>query len=180
MSEVTTVIPVPPNEIVVQYRLWPFWAMPTEIDKVTRSMMLCVKGHEGMTRKYSGMPYWTHPFRVATAIASYPQARLPWICAAYMHDLKEDTTVTDEEIVEAADEDTLRLVLEMTNTSKATGLSRRERKKLDWGRLKGISNAGKIIKLHDRTDNLKEMVNAPVSFKKLYCDESQQLLDVIG
>ncbi len=174
------VAPTPPNEIIVQYRLWPFWAIPEHIDKVTRMMTLCMKGHNGQVRKYTGMPYWTHPFRLAMAISSYPQARLPWVCASLGHDFKEDTDVTDEQIIEASDKDTLALIDELTNTSKASGLPRRERKKLDWARLKTISFAGKVIKMHDRIDNLKEMLNAPVSFKKLYCEESEQLLEAIG
>lgn len=167
----------------MQYRLWPFWTMPSEIDKITRSMLLCVRGHEGQMRKYSGMPYWTHPFRVATALASYPQAKLSWICAGYMHDLLEDTSITEKEIKEASSEEALQLVKEMTNVSKKMDggklLPRRERKKQDWERLKGISKGGKVLKMHDRIDNLREMLNAPVSFKKLYCEESKALLEVV-
>jgi guanosine-3',5'-bis(diphosphate) 3'-pyrophosphohydrolase len=126
-----------------------------------------------------------HPIRVALMVAAHPDAQPFWIFAALNHDTWEDTVYTDEEreslknrIITGVDEDTFNLVIELTNV-KYPGLNRKERKKLDWERLSKVSRAAKIIKMFDRIDNLREMVDAPNDFKKLYLFESRSIVEVL-
>jgi len=52
---------------------------------------LAVDAHNGQYRKYSGDPYIVHPFRVMLALAGEStEVR----CAAVLHDVVEDTSVT--------------------------------------------------------------------------------------
>lgn len=165
----------------VTYRLWPFWAQSSELAKVTNSMVLATKAHEGQFRKYNGLPYVTHPMRVAFALATYPTVKIPHICAAMLHDTLEDTKITHQEIIDAAGDEALNLVIELTNTTHdLKKIPRRDRKRLDWERLSKVSFWAKIIKMFDRIDNLRDMVNAQVGFKKLYVEESLELLKVVG
>lgn len=157
--------------------------------KATNALSIAVHQHcvaaKVKTRKYNGLPYIIHPIRVALMTAAHEDCMPFWIYAAVNHDTWEDTVYTDEErvslknrIITGVDEETFNLVIELTNV-KHPGLNRRERKKLDWERLSKVSRPAKIIKMFDRIDNLREMVDAPNDFKKLYLDESRNLIEVL-
>lgn len=61
------------------------------------------KAHEGQVRKYTGVPYITHPIAVAE-IATLNVYGLKWLeivySIAYLHDVLEDTKVTPAELIE--------------------------------------------------------------------------------
>ena len=165
----------------VTYRLWPFWTSSADQRKLTNALSLAIRHHAGQFRKYDGEPYIVHPMRVAMAVSSYPLIKLTDVQAAILHDTKEDTAITDEEIIKATSEEVLFLVNELTNQTKALkGVPRRDRKKLDWERLSKASREAKLIKMFDRSDNLRDMVNAPTDFKKLYIEETYELLKYVG
>lgn len=159
--------------------------------RITNAMVICMHQHsvaaKVKTRKYTHLPYWTHPCRVAMRIATHHEVKLFWISGALLHDTVEDTVYNPEEvyvlkyrIIAEVGEDALRLVEELTNEDHDKSIPRRQRKEMDWKRLKGVSRPAKIIKMLDRIDNLTDMVGAPADFKKLYCQESEELLKVVG
>ena len=163
------------------YQKWPFWISCNDQRKLTNAISLAFKYHEGQIRKYSGEPYIVHPMRVAMAVSSHPKIKLFEVQAAILHDVKEDTKISDEEISCATSNEVLVIVNELTNQTKdLKGIPRRDRKKLDWERLSKVSNSAKVIKMFDRIDNLRDMVNAPPQFKQMYTDETLELLKVIG
>jgi HD domain len=173
------------------YQLWPYWAMPEDIMRITNALVIAMYQHNNAakvkTRKYNGHPYIVHPIRVALAVSSYPRVKLFWVSAALLHDTVEDTVYTPEEvfilkhrIMTECGEDVLKLVEELTNEEHDKSIPRWKRKATDRARLSKVSKAAKIIKMLDRIDNLKEMIGAPVDFKKLYCKESEELLKVVG
>ena len=149
-------------------------------------------------RKYTGEPYIVHPVRVAIAAASFMATAEPFktcppadfIAAAFLHDVLEDTTYPAEYIEDRCGQNVLRIVRELTNPSKGSTASRAQRKQQDRYHLACVSPEAKALKMLDRTDNVLDMrrsVSAPQyfdvfsnEFAKLYCDESQLLLDAIG
>lgn len=157
--------------------------------KATNALNIAIHQHcvvaKVKTRKYNGLPYIIHPIRVALMVAAHPDCMPFWVYAAVNHDTDEDTVYNDEEraalkkrIITEVDEETYNLVIELTNV-KHPGLNRKERKKLDWERLSKVSRPAKIIKMFDRIDNLREMVDAPSDFKKLYLYESRNIIEVL-
>ncbi len=157
--------------------------------KATNALSIAIHQHcvaaKVKTRKYNGLPYIIHPIRVALMTAAHEDCMPFWIYGAVNHDTWEDTVYTDDErvslknrIITGVDEETFNLVIELTNV-KHPGVNRKERKKLDWERLSKVSRPAKIIKMFDRIDNLREMVDAPNDFKKLYLFESRGLIEVI-
>jgi hypothetical protein len=165
----------------ISYRRWPYWVEPMQRQQLTNAIALMLKHHDGQKRKYSGDPFTVHTIRVAGAIGTHPLMDMEDIASGYLHDTKEDTSITDEEILEATSEYVLFSVNELTNQTKVLkGVPRRDRKRMDWERLAKVTQKSKIKKMFDRQDNLIDMVNAPTDFKKLYIDESKQLLDYVG
>lgn len=157
--------------------------------KATNALNIAIHQHcvaaKVKTRKYNGLPYIIHPIRVALMVAAHNDCMPFWVYAALNHDTEEDTVYSDEEkaalknrIITEIDEETYNLIVELTNV-KHPGLNRKEQKKLDWERLSKVSRPAKIIKMFDRIDNLREMVNAPPDFKKLYVYESWNIVEVL-
>ena len=141
------------------------------------------KWHAGQVRKYTGTPYVLHPERVASAVVAlkYPEQMA---CAALLHDVIEDCKVTAPQIAslfpKPFGDEVAVIVTELTNPSKGyTKLSRAERKKMDREHLNKVSFAARIIKLLDRTDNLREMTGADLEFKKKYAQESLLLVECL-
>ena len=149
-------------------------------NKVLRAAFVARIAHDKQRRKYNGRPYVTHPARVAAMISIHPEANEDLVCAAWLHDVLEDTWVHADLLGMMFGDSVVSLVQEVTNPSKSSDAPRRQRKQQDIEHLKQVSRAAKILKLHDRIDNLQEMENAATDFKKLYSKESLVFAEAIG
>ncbi len=67
-----------------------------DIERITEAYRFAEKAHDGQKRR-SGEPYIIHPVAVAQILAEMGMDA-DSICAALLHDVVEDTPVTDEEI----------------------------------------------------------------------------------
>lgn len=139
--------------------------------------------HVGQMRKYSsGVPYITHPFRVAGWVASLV-ADDNLIAAAYLHDVIEDTTYGEDTIRSVFGGSVAGYVVELTNTTHDKLIPRAERKRLDRERIATISTGAKLVKMVDRWDNLMEMdcqdSEAKRFLRQAYLQESYDLWKVL-
>lgn len=139
---------------------------------VSNALGLAFAAHEGQFRKYGdGVPYIQHPVRVSLMTA-----------AALLHDVLEDTEVPAEVIAQKCGPGVLEIVQELTNPAHLPEhryKPRAVRKQIDRDHLKTVSREAKIIKLCDRIDNLRDVVNAPADFRSLYAAESSLLLEAL-
>lgn len=147
---------------------------------ILKAAAVARRAHADQRRKYNDRPYIQHPARVAGRVAAHPAATEVMVAAAFLHDVVEDTPHTLDEIVAEFGPEVARLVAELTSPSKGMKASRHERKQIDRDHLATVSHEAKVIKLLDRIDNLQEMAEASVSFRKTYCEESRLLAEVIG
>jgi len=169
--------------------------MKTKVmDKNENAKQLAYEAHEGQFRKYTGEPYIVHPEQVHDKVTFFcldrglPEEKKNLMQrAAWLHDVKEDCPqISDERIVGETDEETLKLVLELTNPSKGSKEPRAVRKKMDRDHLAVVSWEAKVIKLCDRILNLLDLkMNArlpngpPKDFLALYAKESRALLEAL-
>lgn len=79
-------------EAVTKYR------PDADLNPLRAAYAFACEKHAGQTRK-SGEPYITHPVAVAQILAGL-EMDVPTLCAALLHDVVEDTSVTPEEMVE--------------------------------------------------------------------------------
>lgn len=153
---------------------------------ILKAAALAKEIHQNQKRKYNGDPFILHPMRVAGRVTLLPGATKEMVAAAWLHDAIEESSAPMLDVMRAihrsAGWDVLRLVLELTNTTKQLPipLSRAERKKYDRERLMHVSLDAKIIKLVDRIDNVLDMKGAPEDFARLYLEESKLLASALG
>jgi predicted HD phosphohydrolase len=154
------------------------------LNPIIHAARVANKLHDGQVRKYTLRSYIEHPGRVAARISRHPRADETWVAAAWLHDVLEDCAIDANQLAEKligemrikTTGEIVMIVRELTNPSKAhPELNRNARKAMDRAHLAECSLAARCIKLADRIDNLNEMDGAPLSFLKLYHDESVAL-----
>jgi len=149
------------------------------MNKILAAARFARLAHQGKKRKYTGEPFITHPSRVAGRVLLHEAACENMVCAAFLHDVVEDTHFTFDHLMSRFGKGVVRLCQELTNPSKDSDALRPERKAMDREHIKGISREAKIIKLYDRIDNVNDMAGAADDFKKLYCEESRLLAEAL-
>jgi (p)ppGpp synthase/HD superfamily hydrolase len=70
------------------------------MDIVEKARIFATAAHAAVDqrRKYTNEPYIVHPKQVADFVANVPGATPEMIAAAWLHDVVEDTKVTNEDI----------------------------------------------------------------------------------
>lgn len=161
--------------------------MSETIDEATynRAVEFMIRAHKGQKRKGSELPYAIHPLRVAAAVRARDDSTTVMVVAALLHDVVEDTSITLAEIEKDFGTDVAIIVAQLTNeftSKKYPKLNRKERKAREIERKKTSSREAKIIKLHDRLDNLLDSpgVNEADDFNRVYAEESIALVGAIA
>ncbi len=88
-----------------------------EMQLVQKAFNFAREAHRNQTRK-SGEPYIIHPIAVAMIIADEMQLGAAPVCAAFLHDVVEDTPCTDEKIQQEFGNDVAFLVRVVTKKKK--------------------------------------------------------------
>lgn len=109
--------------------------------------------HKGQRRKNTNVPYITHPIRVAKRLESI-QASDELICAAYLHDVVEDTPVEIEDIEHQFGPRIAYLVAAHTEDKSK---SWQERKQHTIDTIKHAEKEVKYLIVADRLDNLLDL-----------------------
>ncbi len=149
-------------------------------DLIFRAAALARRAHDGQTRKFSTLPYIVHPARVAGRVLTHAIGSPVTVAAAFVHDVVEDCDYELKDIERELGTDVAQLTHELTAPSTGMSLPRAERKKLDRDFYRKVSHEGKVIKLLDRIDNVRDMFGVEDDFAQLYMVESRALGDAIG
>lgn len=136
------------------------------------------KAHTGQVRKYTYEPYITHPAAVVEIVRSVEHTEA-MICAAWLHDVVEDTPITIEEIYATFGGEIASLVENLTDVSKLTDGNRAIRKAIDRDHTAKASVAAKTIKLADIIDNTESIYKHDAKFAKVFGAEKRLLLEVL-
>ncbi|WP_067931165.1 RelA/SpoT family protein [Alicyclobacillus kakegawensis] len=134
------------------------YAKPEELHLVRRAYALAEKAHSGQRRK-SGDPYITHPLAVADILADL-RLDTTTLAAALLHDVVEDTAVSDEDIVREFGPEVAALVDGVTKLKRIKFDSREEHqaenlRKMFMAMAKDIRVL--LIKLADRLHNMRTL-----------------------
>ena len=129
-------------------------------------------------RKYTGEPYIIHPAAVAELVRGVPHTTA-MLCAAWLHDVVEDTPITLNEIEHEFGHEIAALVEMLTDISGPNDGNRATRKALDKAHLATASAAAKTIKLADLVDNTDSIMAFDPHFAKVFLREKALLLEVL-
>ena len=116
--------------------------------------------HKNQKRKDSITPFSDHLVGVVNRLKNLGIVNQNVLCAAWLHDIIEDTDVTFDEINEIFGNVISVLVLSL---SKDSELPKKQREAQYIQQLKDSTLQAKIIKLCDISANLKDISNAPIS-----------------
>lgn len=139
---------------------------------------IAAAAHHKQNRKYMDELYYIHCMDVAEILSEFNQP-VEVICAGFLHDVLEDTEITEEYLREIILDDIVDLVLEVTDVSIGSGENRATRKAMDRDHVAQSSHGGANIKLADLISNTKTIAKYDRDFAKVYLAEKELLLEVL-
>lgn len=154
--------------------------MNYQIIQKAKKFAIDAHGSIGHKRKYIDEPYTIHLERVAYLVGMVTNNESA-ISAAWLHDVLEDVAPINNRFDEKSMEieigkEITSLVIQLTDTPKAEGVNRAQRKAMDRERLRKSCNLVKIIKLADIIDNTLSITEHDKDFSIVYLREIEILL----
>lgn len=142
--------------------------------------LFAIAAHDavGQKRKYTGDPYWVHPRAVAEIVGTVDHTT-EMLAAAWLHDVVEDTKITNDTILKEFGSEVAMLVYWLTDQSTPEDGNRATRKKLDLDHTALASPEAKTIKLADIIDNTKTIRAYDPNFWRVYRSEMSKLMEVL-
>ncbi|HIB19813.1 MAG TPA: bifunctional (p)ppGpp synthetase/guanosine-3',5'-bis(diphosphate) 3'-pyrophosphohydrolase [Alphaproteobacteria bacterium] len=127
---------------------------------ITRALHFAAERHSNHRRKGQAQePYVNHLAEVAELVASATEGKdANLVAAALLHDTIEDTVTVPEELVTIFNSDVARLVREVTDDKS---LPKQDRKDLQVANAPEKSTRAKLLKLADKTSNLRSIASSP-------------------
>lgn len=130
-----------------------------ELQKLTFTMHTVAQWHSWQRRKGAAQePYVNHLIEVADLVTRLGGGDLETVQAALLHDAIEDCEKTREEIAALFGDAVADMVVELTDDKK---LGKQLRKDLQVTNASHKSAGASIIKLADKTSNLRALVASP-------------------
>lgn len=130
-------------------------------------------------RKYTDEPYINHPAAVVELVRSVPHTEA-MLCAAWLHDVVEDTPATINDIEREFGMEIAAMVGMLTDISTPRDGNRATRKAIDRAHTAKASAEAKTVKLADLIDNTRSIIAHDPEFAKVYLREKVLLLEVLG
>jgi (p)ppGpp synthase/HD superfamily hydrolase len=150
------------------------------MDKVEKARIFATAAHAAVDqrRKYTGAPYIVHPAEVAS-IVKRVGGTPDMIAAAWLHDVVEDTKVTNEIITQEFGSIIAGLVGWLTDISKPEYGNREFRKRMDREYIFNAPAEAQTVKLADLISNTKSIMQYDPNFAVVYLEEKRLLLEVL-
>ena len=139
---------------------WKGDAMGADVVAVARALDFAARQHAGQRRKgEAAEPYVNHVAEVARLVAEATEGKdAVAVVAALLHDTVEDTGVTRADLEREFGPEVAALVAEVTDDKS---LPKAERKRLQVEHAPHKSARARMIKLADKTSNLRSIIASP-------------------
>ncbi len=148
-----------------------------EITRITQAYVFARNAHEGQKRR-SGEPYIIHPVAVAQILAEMGMDT-DSICAALLHDVVEDTPVTDQQIRASFGESVEQLVDGVTKIGQIPFSATQEEQQNENIRKMFLAMSRDIrviiIKLADRVHNMRTLAFMPEEKRRFKAKETLEI-----
>lgn len=143
-----------------------------------KAKYFAVAAHEaaGQVRKYSGEPYWTHPVAVAAIVAPFVSDE--GVEAAYLHDVLEDTCISEVTLRQFFSPLTVDYVVGLTKPALFIS-TRKERVDAARDFLAEQCAEVQTIKCADIIHNVTDMFAQDPEYAQYYALEKLEVLNVM-
>lgn len=150
---------------------------------LTRALAFAAHKHRDQRRKDEGAsPYINHPIALAELLVhagGVDDAVV--LAAALLHDTLEDTETTPDELCAAFGEKIAAIVAEVSDDKT---LEKQERKRLQIAHAPALSRRARLVKLADKTCNLRDVAERPpagwsLQRRQEYFDWARAVIDGI-
>ena len=149
----------------------------SDITRITQAYVFARNAHEGQKRR-SGEPYIIHPVAVAQILAEMGMDT-DSICAALLHDVVEDTPVTDQQIRASFGESVEQLVDDVTKIGQIPFSATQEEQQNENIRKMFLAMSRDIrviiIKLADRVHNMRTLSFMPEEKRRFKAKETLEI-----
>ena len=134
--------------------------MNEELSLIFKALEFAARKHRDQRRKDKlATPYINHPIEVAQLLINEGRVDdINVLVAALLHDTVEDTETTIAELQSIFGDEIAAIVAEVTDDKSRP---KAERKNLQIENAAGCSEAAKLVKLADKTCNLRDMRVSP-------------------
>ena len=151
------------------------------MNKIEKAKLFAKKAHDSIDqkRKYTGEPYIVHPIKVMEIVRTVQHTE-EMLCAALLHDVLEDTPVTESELHKEFGSKISDLVLWLTDVSKPENGNRALRKAIDRQHSAMAPAEAQTIKIADLIDNTNSILQHDKNFAKVYILEKELLLGLLN
>ena len=151
------------------------------MDVVEKARVFATAAHAAVAqlRKYTGEPYIVHPAEVFSIVSTVEGATEEMLAAAWLHDVVEDTGVTNETIRAMFGDKVAELVGWLTDVSRPEQGNRATRKAIDRAHSAAAPAEAQTIKLADLISNTRSIMAHDEKFAKTYLEEKRLLLEVM-
>ena len=127
------------------------------MDLISKAKNIAIKYHKGAIRKSEkDLPYIVHPFDAARIVSKVTDDE-NIICACYLHDTVEDTSLSLDEIHDLFNLDIKSLVSGATEKDKSKSWEERKQERIDLE--KDYDERHKLVILADKISNLSDLRN---------------------
>jgi len=152
-----------------------------DLTLLLKALAFAADKHRHQKRKDAeASPYINHPIALANVLVDEGGVEdIEVLCAALLHDTIEDTDTTQEELVNAFGSRIAHIVAEVTDDKN---LKSEERKRLQIEHAPRLSVEAKLVKLADKTCNLRDIVVRPpakwdLTRRREYFDWAKRVVD---
>ena len=145
---------------------------------LNKAIQFATQAHGDQTRKWSGLPYITHPIAVSELVRSVPHTD-EMLIAAVLHDVVEDTDVTLDQVREEFGDTVADLVYYVTKITVPEDGNRFVRKRMDADHYATGPAESQTIKVADILDNTVDTYKQNPKFWSVYKHEAWYTLEVL-
>ncbi len=148
---------------------------------VERARVFATAAHAAVAqlRKYTNEPYIVHPAEVVRIVSTVEHTD-EMLAAAWLHDVVEDTGVTNEVIRAEFGDEVAELVGWLTDVSRPEQGNRATRKAIDRAHSAMAPARAQTIKLADLISNTRSIMEHDEKFARTYLEEKRLLLEVMN
>ena len=148
---------------------------------IARATLFADQAHDGQLRKFSGLPYISHPMEVMQIVRGVCNDD-DVLAAAVLHDVIEDCGVTYTDLVLEFNENIAHLVYQVTNAADDEDGDRIVRAYINRKIMANASADAQTLKLADIISNLSGIdlaLECDPAWAKMYLEEKVDMINVL-